>query len=176
MANFQNNRNVFLVWAMAALFFTALLAFILFRHSEPSTSTAYEQKQVLSGEELTPEKQFLLAIQEKGAPLNPFRKDQNAISAGEKHFRVICSKCHRKDAAGDVGPDLTDSVWLHGSTDKEIYLVIMEGVSKNDALQEPYRGAMPAYSSMLGVTKVLEVMAWLGSKNPSWTGKPPVAP
>lgn len=168
----QKKNYPLILWGTLALFFAVLFVFIFFRHSRPSSSIDEEQKIALESKELTPQKRFLLAIQEKKEALNPFRGNPDAISVGKNHFRVICSKCHHKDAGGDTGPDLTDDTWLHGSGDLEVYMVIMEGVSKNEALQEPFRGAMPAYSSMLGVTKVLEVMAWVASVNPSWSGKP----
>ena len=58
-----------------------------------------------------------------------------------------------------------DEEWIHGSTDKEVYAVIMKGVSGDNL--KLGKGAMPAHEKSLGSEKVLKIMAWLAKNNPS---------
>lgn len=102
---------------------------------------------------------------------NPFRGDAAAIAAGQKTFDGLCAACHKADMSGLVGPNLVDAAWLHGSTDKEVYRVILEGVTVEKALQNPVRGAMPAHKTSLGSKKIMEVMAYIASRSPSLRAK-----
>lgn len=98
---------------------------------------------------------------------NPFRDNATAIAAGEKTFMGLCAACHKADRTGFIGPSLADSTWLHGNTDKQIFTTVMEGVPVERTLQKPSKGPMPPNKDSLGARKVLEVMAFLASKNPS---------
>lgn len=98
---------------------------------------------------------------------NPFRGDAAAIAAGEKTFKTICAACHKADMTGLVGPSLADTTWLHGNTDKELFNVVMNGVDADHLKQNPPKGPMPAHKTSLGAKGVLQVLAFVASKNPS---------
>jgi cytochrome c oxidase cbb3-type subunit III len=51
-----------------------------------------------------------------------------------------------------VGPDLTDTAWIHGGTPKEIYHTVAQGVLVK---------GMPAWEPVLGQKKTAEVVAYL---------------
>ncbi len=53
-------------------------------------------------------------------------KDQ--IQDGEKIFKTNCVACHRDDAGGAVGPNLTDNYWIHGGGIKNVFKTIKYGV------------------------------------------------
>jgi mono/diheme cytochrome c family protein len=66
---------------------------------------------------------------------NPVASTAASVTAGAATFKKYCSFCHGAGAKGD-GPltpkgmmpaDLTDETWDRGSTDGEIFTVIMEG-------------------------------------------------
>ena len=103
--------------------------------------------------------------------VNPYRGNTEAINAGLKTYTTFCAACHKADASGLVGPNLIDSTWLHGNTDKAMYDVIMNGVTIDKAKQQPVLGPMPAHKNSVGSKKVLELLAWLASKNDSLKGK-----
>ena len=42
-------------------------------------------------------------------------KDGEVLGRGKKTFLTLCAPCHRPDAGGLVGPNLTDDYWIHGS-------------------------------------------------------------
>ena len=67
---------------------------------------------------------------------NPVAATAASVTAGAATFKKYCAFCHGTAAKGD-GPltpkgitmpaDLTDATWDRGSTDGEIFVVIMEG-------------------------------------------------
>ena len=52
----------------------------------------------------------------------------NALSDGKQAFTTYCAACHRADAGGQIGPNLTDDAWIHGSSLVEIRATINDGV------------------------------------------------
>jgi mono/diheme cytochrome c family protein len=67
---------------------------------------------------------------------NPVPPTKASVTAGAATFKKYCSFCHGAEAKGDgrlvpkgmtTPPDLTDEKWDRGSTDGEIFTVIMEG-------------------------------------------------
>ena len=67
---------------------------------------------------------------------NPVPATAAAVTAGAASFKKNCSFCHGAGAKGDgaltpkgmtMPADLTDEKWDRGSTDGEIFTVIMEG-------------------------------------------------
>jgi len=65
--------------------------------------------------------------------------DSKDIEEGKKLFNSssqLCYTCHRADGGGLVGPNLTDSYWLHGCDIKDIVKSIKKGFPKKGML--PY--------------------------------------
>lgn len=52
----------------------------------------------------------------------------NAVAQGKKIFETNCVSCHRADAGGLIGPNLTDNYWIHGGTLPEMHKTIYDGV------------------------------------------------
>lgn len=98
-------------------------------------------------------------------------KDKATVETGRDVFKKTCAACHREDGGGNVGPNLTDSAWIHGSAPDKIYKTIAEGV--------PVKG-MPAWQPQLGFERTLAVAAYVvtirdtnapGGKAPQGTEK-----
>lgn len=49
------------------------------------------------------------------------------LAAGKKIFETNCVACHRPDAGGAIGPNLTDEYWLLGGGIKNVFHTITEG-------------------------------------------------
>lgn len=49
------------------------------------------------------------------------------LDAGKKIFETNCVACHRPDAGGAIGPNLTDEHWLLGGGIKNVFHTITEG-------------------------------------------------
>ncbi len=62
------------------------------------------------------------------ATLEALEKDANALALGKTTFATYCAVCHRADAGGMIGPNLTDDYWLHGGTLTEIHATVTNGV------------------------------------------------
>jgi cytochrome c oxidase cbb3-type subunit 3 len=53
--------------------------------------------------------------------------DAASIAAGKTIFTTNCVACHRPDAGGQIGPNLTDDMWINGGGIKNVFNTIMEG-------------------------------------------------
>jgi cytochrome c oxidase cbb3-type subunit 3 len=87
-------------------------------------------------------------------------------SLGQTTFGSMCSACHRADAGGNIGPNLTDDWWIHGGAPLEILKTVNEGVLAK---------GMPAWGKMLKPDQLLAVVGYvttLQGSNPK-DPKPP---
>ncbi len=53
--------------------------------------------------------------------------DAASIAAGKEIFTKNCIPCHRPDAGGQIGPNLTDDMWINGGGIKNVFNTVMEG-------------------------------------------------
>ncbi|MCP5139220.1 MAG: cytochrome-c oxidase, cbb3-type subunit III [Chromatiales bacterium] len=63
------------------------------------------------------------------------------VAAGRQKFMSFCIGCHGADAKGNQvlgAPNLTDTDWLHGSTDADIRDVLMKGRTNQMPAQHDY--------------------------------------
>jgi len=76
------------------------------------------------------------------------------LAAGKAKFTTFCSGCHGADGKGSTiigAPNLTDSIWLHGGSIKDIRETITDGRTNH----------MPAHLERLGDTKVRLLAAYV---------------
>ena len=76
------------------------------------------------------------------------------VSAGKTRFETMCFACHGPDGKGNTAlgaPNLTDSIWLHGSSVKDIRETITNGRTNH----------MPAQLDRLGDMKVRLLAAYV---------------
>lgn len=78
------------------------------------------------------------------------------VEAGETIFKANCVACHGADMHGGIGPNLLDTVWIHGGKPEEILHTITVGV--------PEKG-MLTWGPILGPSKVAQVAAYVVSRN-----------
>jgi cytochrome c oxidase cbb3-type subunit 3 len=67
-------------------------------------------------------------------------KDPDVLATGKHTFLTMCAPCHRPDAGGLVGPNLTDDYWIHGSNFVDNLKVIINGVPEKGMLT--WRGVL----------------------------------
>jgi len=97
--------------------------------------------------------------------LNLMAQVPTRTEAGRKIFEQFCVQCHRADASGDVGPNLTDKYWLHGSAPLEIHHTVTYGV--------PDKG-MVSWLNQLGPSRIQDVVSYvLTLKGGNVPGKAP---
>ena len=82
---------------------------------------------------------YVLSLNENEAFRN--RSNPQRAAKGKVIYDQICYTCHQEDGKGMVGlaPNLADSVWLWGPTDKDIENTIMKG----------HTNQMPAWETFL---------------------------
>ena len=76
--------------------------------------------------------------------------DKSAIAEGAAIFASNCAPCHKADATGAIGPNLTAKL-QYGSTLKDLHESIGNGRPNG----------MPPFSQQLGAEKISKVMAFL---------------
>jgi cytochrome c oxidase cbb3-type subunit III len=85
------------------------------------------------------------------------------VAAGKAQFDTLCAACHGPDGKGNMtigAPNLTDNIWLHGGSVKDIRETIANGRTNH----------MPAHLERLGETKVRLLAAYVLSLS-----RPPAA-
>ena len=92
--------------------------------------------------------------------------DSIRAARGKEKFVTICAACHGPDGKGNqqIGaPNLTDQIWLHGSSEASIIETISKGRNS----------VMPAHKDFLGEAKVHILAAYVYSlSNPQPAGVP----
>jgi cytochrome c oxidase cbb3-type subunit 3 len=86
------------------------------------------------------------------AMLATLQKDPATVAQGKAVFTATCAPCHKADGGGNIGPNLTDAYWLHGSKPIDIFHDVRDGV--------PAKG-MPTWGPQLGDEKVETVVAFV---------------
>ena len=98
--------------------------------------------------------------------LGKLMSDAALMGDAKALFGLRCALCHGEKAQGVIGPNLTDSAWIHGSgTLTDIYAVINDGVLAK---------GMPAWGKQLSPIEVRKLAAFVGTKRgTSVPGKAP---
>jgi cytochrome c oxidase cbb3-type subunit 3 len=83
-----------------------------------------------------------------------FQSDPAKMAGAAQIYVSKCSSCHGMRGEGSIGPNLTDTYWLHGGNLTDIYRTITDGV--------PAKG-MLAWKKQLGLGDILSVAAYVGT-------------
>lgn len=85
-----------------------------------------------------------------------YSNDAALLSNGQKVFiSNNCQQCHRQDGGGNaIGPNLTDTSWIHGGSIKNIFQTIKNGVVEK---------GMPAWGKVMSPTDVRDVAFYVMS-------------
>ena len=76
------------------------------------------------------------------------------LASGKVVFMQTCKTCHGEQAQGNVGPNLTDDYWLHGSKINDLFKTIKYGV--------PTKG-MPTWEKQLSPKQIADVANYIKS-------------
>ena len=66
---------------------------------------------------------------QQGRTENPYTSTED-VAAGQTAFVSRCASCHGFDGTGNRGPDLTRGVFRHGSSDRALFLNILNGIPR----------------------------------------------
>jgi len=118
---------------------------------EPDASTRISEMpafgEILSRGEIAAVSRHVAALAELGDP-------DDLHGAGAEAYAANCAACHGDGGRGEASlgaPDLTDAIWLYGSSVEEIATQI----------RTPRHGVMPAWQARLGETTVKELAVYV---------------
>jgi cytochrome c oxidase cbb3-type subunit 3 len=103
------------------------------------------------------------------------------IAAVSGMFRANCAQCHRDDAGGNIGPNLTDDRWKNVKRPADIIRVITQGVpntamkSWNTRFREPQIILLAAYVASLRGSDPPRPKAPEGDVVGPWSAAAPVS-
>lgn len=61
--------------------------------------------------------------------------DAGSLADGKNLFTANnCNSCHGSNLEGGIGPNLTDSFWIHGADVKDLFTIISEGSATNQVM------------------------------------------
>lgn len=66
--------------------------------------------------------------------------DSAVLNQGLLTYTTLCAPCHRPDGGGQVGPNLCDDYWIHGSNYLDNIKTIINGVPEKGMLT--WRGVL----------------------------------
>jgi cytochrome c oxidase cbb3-type subunit 3 len=84
--------------------------------------------------------------------LTALSDESSIVATGRATFEANCVACHGDRGQGNIGPNLTDGVWIHGGAPTAIYATARDGVSS--------RG-MPQWGPVLGERALQGVVAYV---------------
>jgi cytochrome c oxidase cbb3-type subunit 3 len=96
------------------------------------------------------------------ASLWKMSRNAEFVAAGRATFNANCAACHlaslrgKSESPAAIGPDLTDTTWIHGGSPVQIHDTITKGVLVK---------GMPTWGPVLGQKKISEVAAYILSKH-----------
>lgn len=79
--------------------------------------------------------------------------DASAIAEGKTLFDTNCVACHKADAGGAIGPNLTDKFWINGGGIKNVFNTIMEG-------GRPGKGMIP-WKDQIKPTQIQKIASYV---------------
>ena len=108
------------------------------------------------------EAEKLVAAKIDDATLWRMSENPMIVEAGKTTYAANCAACHLASLRGKsesptaIGPDLTDTAWMHGGKPTEIHDLVTKGVLAK---------GMPAWGPVLGSKKIADVTAYILSKH-----------
>lgn len=153
------------VWIFWGSFYFAVL-YVLWFHVFPhgmSIEDAYAKDMAEFRERI--------AMQEMGSEITEdslakLAANDTVMADAAKIFQAKCVQCHDTKGQGKIGPNLTDSYWIHGKgTLMDIHTVVSNGVAAK---------GMPAWNRQLRPIELSKVVAYVGTlRNTNVPGKAP---
>lgn len=122
----DNNLPRWWVWLFYITIIYAAAYMIYFHVTHTGDSSAVEYaKEMRAGDAI---KAAAMGNFEASIPTLTPSTDATVIDDGRQIYAKFCAPCHRADGGGLVGPNLTDSYWIHGSNYVDTVNVIWNGV------------------------------------------------
>jgi cytochrome c oxidase cbb3-type subunit III len=143
------------VWIFAGSFWFSVAYFFHYHVSGNGESVAASyEAEVAEGREAQAKASLAHPVSEES--LGKLMADAALMNDAKALFGARCMPCHGDKAQGSIGPNLTDSAWIHGSGQLvDIFGVIDQGVLAK---------GMPAWSKQLSPIEVRKLAAFVGTQ------------
>ena len=142
------------VWIFAGSFWFSV-AYFFHYHLSPNGQSVAAAYEVDVAEARENEAKASLAQPVSEESLGKLMADTALMNDAHGLFGLRCAPCHGDKGQGLIGPNLTDSSWLHGASLANIFTVIDQGV---------FTKGMPAWSKQLSPIEVRKLAAFVGSQ------------
>jgi len=143
------------VWIFAGSFWFSVAYYFHYHlsHNGESVSAAYEAD-MQEARELQAKASLAEPVSEES--LGKLMSDAALMKDAQALYALRCAPCHGARAEGVIGPNLTDSAWIHGQGAlTDIYGVIDQGVLAK---------GMPAWGKQLSPIEVRKLAAYVGTQ------------
>ncbi len=122
----DNNLPRWWVWLfyITIIFSAVYLVYYHVTRTGDLSAAEYDQE-MKAGQEI---KSAAMGKFESSIPALTPSTDAAVLDSGRQTYAKFCAPCHRVDGGGLVGPNLTDSYWIHGSNYVDTVKVIWDGV------------------------------------------------
>ncbi len=124
----DNFMPPWLQWVFLGSIGFALVYFVQYTVMGTGLTGAEEYQEELAQEAIAAETRKASMLAGIDETTVVFDTSESALNSGKTIFESNCAACHAADAGGGVGPNLTDSYWLHGGTIQDVFKVIKVGV------------------------------------------------
>ena len=122
----DNNLPRWWVWLFYITIIYAAVYLVYFHVTHTGNLSAAEYDQEMKvGNEI---KAAAMGKFESSIPTLTPSTNAVVLDSGRQTYAKFCAPCHRADGGGLVGPNLTDSYWIHGSNFTDNVTVIWNGV------------------------------------------------
>ena len=153
------------VWMWAGSFFFSVGYFFHYHVSHNGTSDADEYLQDMAeARELEAKQSLAQPVSEES--LGTLMANPALMTDAKALFGQRCMPCHGANGQGLIGPNLTDSSWIHGAGKlTDIYAVVEGGVAAK---------GMPAWGRQLTPIELRKLVAFVGTlRGSNLPGKAP---
>lgn len=126
-----------------------------FLGSMPLSGAEYENELAVAAEQVRAYR-ATQPVEEIDENTLTYTADAAILASGKAVFTSNnCQQCHRMDGGGNaIGPNLTDTFWIHGGSMKNVFQTIKNGVVEK---------GMPAWGKVMSPTDVRDVAFYVMS-------------
>lgn len=153
------------LWWLVIFIVTIYFAIFYYVHYTFMGGPSHEEQLKTAMEEILKNKSQVTVNANEG-DLEKKSQSPESLASGKGIYATRCASCHREDGGGIVGPNLTDSFWIHGQGNgADIFQAVANGVLDK---------GMPAWKEMLKPSELSDVVAYvLSLRGKNVKGKEP---
>ncbi len=140
-------------WWVVTFLGTIIFAFLYWVHYEIAGGPTLQQELEIAMKEIETRQAHAPVTLTSDDELVKIEEDPARMAQAKAAFIAKCAACHGQNLEGMIGPNLTDTFWIHGDgSGKAIADVIRRGV--------PEKG-MPPWQELLKESEIAELTAYI---------------